>query len=258
MTGKGIFGAAAAIMAGAAVTRNLAEKMPVDELRARLGRMTMEQAARRSQRSERRPPQLATLLDDKKAEPREIATNPFPNLIYAVTPDTMSDNTLRVYTRPEAATEYLQDARRRFQKAEQPTRETTLRSPSESSVTRQALTQGYYGAVGGYVTLHEHVDYGGGAWTFWADWGTIRDFRSVFCFLWWCQNIDDRVSSADVNISYIDGTIPYLPYVILFENINLVGAQLWLWSGNAPGGPGLYPDLGIYGWNDVASSMRYY
>lgn len=258
MTAKSVLGTAAALIAGAALQRGLKNNLPVDELRARLGRMTMEQAARRGPRGERQPPQMAVTLDDKKCEPREIANHPFSNLIYVVTPDTLNGDTLRVYVHPEAAMEYIRDAQTRHKKSDSPARTKLARSSSEITSTTQPLTQGYYGAVGGYVSLHEHIDYAGAAWTFWADWGTIRDFRSVFCFLFWCQNINDLASSADVNVEYLDGSIPYLPYVILFENINLSGAQLWLWSGAAPGGPGLYPDLGIYGWNDVASSMRYY
>jgi hypothetical protein len=258
VTIKGILGAAAALTAGSALLRNLTDGVPVDELRARLGRMTMEQMSRRVPRGVRQPPQMAVTLDDKKAEPRDIAVHPFPNLIYVVTPDTMEENRLRVYVRPEAAMEYIKDVQARYKKPDEPTRTKVLRSSSDLSSTSQALTQGYYGAVGGYITLHEHGDYAGAAWTFWADWGTIRDFRRVFCFLWWCQNINDRASSADVNVDYIDPAIPQMAYAILFENINLGGAQLWLWSGSAPGGPGLYPNLGIYGWNDVASSLRYF
>jgi len=258
MTAKGILSAVAGAAAGAALSRNFGDTVPVDALRMRLGSMTMEQAARRRPREQRQPPKMAVTLDDKKADPRDIAHHPFPHLIYVVTPETMDDETLRVYIRAEAAMEYIKDVQARHRKAEQPSENKVLRSPSALSTMSQGLTQGYYGTVGGYVTLHEHVNYGGAAWTFWADWGTIRDFRSVFCFLWWCQNIDNQVSSVDVNIDYIDPAIPQMAYVILFANPNLGGAQLWLWSGSAPGGPGLYPDLGIYGWNDVASSMRYF
>ena len=64
----------------------------------------------------------------------------------------------------------------------------------------------------------------------------------------------------DTNVAYIDGNIPHIPYIILFEHIELKGQQLWLYNSIANGAeaPGLYPDLGVFGWNDVASSMRYY
>lgn len=120
------------------------------------------------------------------------------------------------------------------------------------------MTMGLFGEVGGYVNLHEHVNFGGAQWTFWADWGTIRDFTRVYCWLWFCTNINDRVSSVDVNINYKDGTIPQQAFVVLFQDVQLGGASINLHSTTVtPAGPGMFDDLGLFGFNDLASSMRY-
>ena len=97
----------------------------------------------------------------------------------------------------------------------------------------------------------------GWGWTFLASWGSIYDFRYVFPPF--TTNINDRASSVNaINIYYADPSIPYFPYVILFEHINKGGAQLWLHPRGVPQGIGFHPRLSDFGWNDVASSMRYY
>lgn len=279
MAARGTFGFAAGLVAGAVAgrARPIAEDalpLTLDEARVALGRNAMARAARRQPPQELQPPQMPVLLDGKEVEPWDVAHHPAPVVQYVVSPDTYTEGVLQTFLRPEAAAEYIADVRERFQRerlnAPKFASSGALRDtngsadagkssqPSEIGTTRQALAPGYYGDVGGYVDLFEHVNYQGARWTFWADWGSQNDFRRVFCFLWWCTNMNDRVSSADLYINYLDPAIPYLPYVILFEHINKGGKQLWLWPGAAPDGPGLYNDLGLFGWNDIASSMRYY
>lgn len=211
-------------------------------------RLAVRHVSRRKKLGEIAPPAMSVLLDGKSVEPRQLVWHPCPTLQYVVTPDTMAEDTLRVFTQPAAAAEYVQDVQQRYAREKGVPRAVA----SAPGGRRLRATQGYHGPVGGYIELFEHIDYGGSRWTFWADWGTQRDFRRVY----W--NINDRVSSADCYVDYIDGNVPYDAFVILFEHINLGGNQLWLWSGAAPGGPGKYPDLGSYGWNDLASSLRYY
>jgi hypothetical protein len=259
-----ILGLAVAFVAGALLSRSRSDgtdslAAELEEVRLALARSAMDRAART--RPERRPkiPQLPVLLDGRSVEPSDLAKYPSSPLKYVVSPDTYKDGALRVFLRPEVADEYIADVRERFQRPQFVARE--VRPESEEvgrSATRIVPRRGYYGDVGGYVNLYEDINYGGSEWTFWARWGSQRDFRSVFCVLWWCSNISDRVSSVDTNISYLDGTIPHIPYTILFENINLGGQQLWLFNGMGTNGPGLYEDLGLFGWDDVASSMRYF
>jgi hypothetical protein len=112
--------------------------------------------------------------------------------------------------------------------------------------------------TGGYVTLHENADYGGASWTFWARWGNIPDFRKVFPVLWWTTNINDRVSSVDTNI--VANPAGTKVWTVLYQHINFEGSQLWISNDDLQWfeeGPGLVRDLGILGWNDIASSMSY-
>lgn len=214
-------------------------------------------------------PRIRVELDGKVVESRDFVYRSGPNLCYVVTPDTSRDETLRVFTNPDGAAEYVADTFTRLAQNSYDTAtkvDSRVRSRgnrpaadgSELATTSQALTKGYHGLVGGYVDLYEHVGFTGAKWYFDVGWGTIRDFRKVYPTLWWHTNIDNKVSSVDVNIAYADGNIRENAYVILFEEPNLRGSQLWLWSGAAQIGPGMYDDLGVYGWNDVASSMRYY
>ncbi|RKF24555.1 hypothetical protein [Micromonospora globbae] len=226
-------------------------------------RATAAPTAPAGPKAEIQPPQLPIRLDGRKVEPRNLARHAHEPLRYVVTPDTFRDGELQVFRRPEAANEYVADVQQRFTRASLGPRSRPApptqpaRAPEAAGDYTTNAGIGYYGPVGGMVVLHEHWHYQGGKWQFNADWGSQRDFRSVFCFLW-CSNINDKVSSVDTNVSYIDGNIPYIPYTILFEHIELQGQQLWLYNGNGVDGPGLYPDLGVFGWNDVASSMRYY
>ncbi|WP_189049895.1 hypothetical protein [Micromonospora sonchi] len=216
------------------------------------------------------PPQLPVRLDGRKVEPRDLTRHAAEPLRYVVSPDTFRDDELQVFRRAEAANEYVADVQRRFPRTDAasrtlsaPTRTegpTLTEGPKPNGDVGVMATKGYWGDVAGYVHLFEHSQYRGAKWDFRVDWGTQRDFRSVFCILWACSNISDKVSSVDTNVAYLDGNIPHIPYTILFEHIELKGQQLWLYNsiGNGAEAPGLYPDLGILGWNDVASSMRYY
>ena len=222
---------------------------------------------RRRRHVELQPPSMSVMLDGKKVEPKQVAYHPSQSLNYIVSPVTYREGTLQVFARPEAAAEYLATVDRIM--VDEPH---LLKIPRDKdlgndhrgvlraaklSVGRSALTAGYYGTVAGDVDLYEHDDFGGWGWTFLASWGSINDFRWVFPPFY--TNINDRVSAVNaINIYYADPNIPYLPYVILFEHINKGGAQLWLHPRGGPQGIGFYPRLGDLGWNDVASSMRYY
>lgn len=225
--------------------------------------------SRRKSSAELQPPRLPVLLDGRSVEPKHVAHHPAPVRYYITSPDTYREGVLHVFLRAEAAAEYLADVGQRSLKEPNrpeagpkpgPSRHTEeARLPAAGTLRsrRAAPTQGYYGPVGGDVDLYEDIDFGGWAWTFLASWGSINDFRWVFPPFY--TNINDRVSSANViNIYYADPNVQELPYVILFEHINKGGAQLWLYPRGGPQGNGFYPNLGDFGWNDVASSMRYY
>jgi hypothetical protein len=128
-------------------------------------------------------------------------------------------------------------------------------SDQEIGVESTALTAQV--TLGGYVNLHEHIDYGGATWAFYPSWGAIPDFRRVYPTLWWFTNINDRVSSIDVNVNADPpGTVAW---VILYRDINFGGDQLWTSSSYSydDGGGGMRRNLVSIGWNDAASSLRY-
>lgn len=68
------------------------------------------------------------------------------------------------------------------------------------------------------------------------------DFRSVDCFMWWCENFNDRVSSVRLN--------PQIR-VTLYEHIGYGGASREFYNNRSYA---VYYNLPAYGWNDRASS----
>jgi hypothetical protein len=184
-------------------------------------------------------PQVDTTLDGEPIDPRQLVLHPGP-LDFVVSEE--AGGPLRAFSRFEPFADHM----------------TSLVDGSPQSradartVPQPALSNGVYG----YLNLFRDANYGGTRWTFQADWGPINDFRRVFCVLWWCQDINDRISSAQLEVSSL--TQP-AAWVVLCSDINLGGNRMWLSSVHAEhtDAPGYYPDLGMYGWSDVASSMFY-
>jgi hypothetical protein len=95
------------------------------------------------------------------------------------------------------------------------------------------------------VRMWEHANYQGASFVP-AD--TQLDFRKIDCWLWWCANWNDRVSSLHV---------PAYTCVTLHEHINLGGADSGeRFCGFNVAGQGAARDFPYVGtlWNDRASS----
>lgn len=97
---------------------------------------------------------------------------------------------------------------------------------------------------GGYMDLYEDDSFGGCGWRFLERDFNIGNFTQYWgCgFLWWgWKNLNDTTTSVDC---YISGN----SVVVLAEHTYLGGSWLWI-----PGRCWI-PNLGVFGWNDVASS----
>jgi len=187
---------------------------------------------------------IPIMLDNISAPPDKVKEFDGQPLYYVMDKQALADGVLQVFTTPEKAQEYRNQAIANLKK-----------STSQESVNSQVrMAAGAYFA--GSVDLYEHIYFQGNKWHFEGEWGYIPDFRYVNCFLWWCANINDKVSSLMTNIwSNIPGW-RWPVYTVLYEHINYnrnqVGSEFWADN------PATYPDLSIYGWNDIASSMLYF
>jgi hypothetical protein len=88
--------------------------------------------------------------------------------------------------------------------------------------------------------MFQDINYGGDWWWMWAN-GTEHDMRLVErgCFLWWCSDWNDTISSMAATDTK----------VIYWSDINFAGSTLTVYPYIA------VPDLRVYGWNDVISSV---
>lgn len=189
-------------------------------------------------------PKRAIRLDGEIANPHVVQKFDGKPLYYVLDKTAFGGGEVSVFSTVEQAKQYRQLGEGSKQ--------------AESSIKADGQAGLAPGTTGGYVTLHEHIDYGGAAWTFWANWGSIPDFRKVFPVLWWTTNINDRVSSIDTNI--VANPAGTIVWTVLYQHINFQGSQLWISNADIQWfeeGPGLVRDLSIVGWNDVASSMSY-
>ena len=194
----------------------------ITKLRSSLDKSMM---ARRRPPGELQPPRLDIELDGKRVDPRDVAFHPAYTIYYIVSQGTFTQGVLQTFLRPEAAKEYLASCRAERAGSDEDTnvrKVSAVAPPAASDGTVQTYANGYYGPVRGDLDLYDLTNYRGRTWWFNVSWGSINDFRYVYPPF--TTNINDRVSSAAViNVSYVDPTIPYTPYVILFEHINKGG-----------------------------------
>jgi hypothetical protein len=190
-------------------------------------------------------PSINIMIDGVQTDPEKIKEFDGTPLYYVADDHTINDKVLNVFTSVNLKEKYFSNI-------------------GQSTNNNNGIEMREHGPeLGGYVELSEHKDYGGARWFFDVRWGNIPKFSCVYPTLWWCTNINDKVSSVDTNVKklhspfpgHIDpatGTVVPYPKTILYEHENYGGSQLTLINA-----VGLYPHLGNYGWNDRASSMSY-
>jgi hypothetical protein len=129
---------------------------------------------------------------------------------------------------------------------------------SVASATTADVALAAGGTWYGYVDLFEHANYQGAQWSFYPEWGAIPDFRRVYPTAWWTTDINDRVSSVDVNIWF--GPPQRVAWVWLFSEVGYWGDGLATSSSYSyppETGAGMRANLADVGFNDRASSLMY-
>ncbi|WP_180131579.1 hypothetical protein [Rhodoferax sp. BLA1] len=196
-------------------------------------------------------PSLPIKLNGKSAAPESVKDFDGKPLIYVIDDAAGAGDVLPVFSVPEKAMAYVADAPGKQK----------VKARGSFSLNTGSTPQQVADLVGGAVFLFEHINYGGSKWDFYAGTtgypshnpgqGNVADFRRVFCFLWWCQNINDRVSSIQNQSEVWAYVRPQRSFAVLHEHINFQGSQLWVPERR------LIPNLVPFGWNDRASSLSY-
>jgi len=196
-------------------------------------------------------PSLPIKLNGKSAAAESVKDFDGKPLIYVIDDGANAGDVLPVFSVPEKAMAYIAGAPGKPK--------ATARGGF--SLNTGSTPQQVADLIGGAVFLFENSNFGGAKWDFYAGTtgypshnpgqGNVSDFRSVFCFLWWCQNINDRVSSVQNQSEVWAYVRPQRSFAVLHEHINFQGSQLWVPERR------LIPDLIPFGWGDRASSLSY-
>jgi hypothetical protein len=180
-------------------------------------------------------PEVPIEIDGVSAEPQEIKNYDGRPLYYVVDQKSRQDEVLlRVFSTEDKLHERLRESAQ-----DEAARSDRTGRTFSGEAAPPEIPSGF--------TLWQHVGYGGDSVTFDYE-ENVPDFRSVDCFLWWCDNWNDRASSVGVPVNLGE---PQPNYYILHEHINYQGSQLWIPAG------WFYEDLVRLGWNDRASSLSY-
>lgn len=183
-------------------------------------------------------PKVPTKIDGVQVEPQKVKDYDGKPLYYVVDPGKdagQEDDTLQVFSNEKKAREHARKtAASRGRPAE-----------AASDASAQSFCPVPLGS--GRDQLYEHPCFGGKTVDFGHD-ENVPDFRRVKCFLWVCTNYNDKASSIVIPIRLGE---TQTRYAILHEHINYGGSQLWIPRGF------VYDDLGVYGWNDRASSLSH-
>jgi hypothetical protein len=172
-------------------------------------------------------PRMPITLDGTRTAPETVVDVKDQTLRYFWDRRVQEEGVLPVFTTSHAAEAYWNSASESPASARQ----------QDIGVSRQAIS-----VRDGTVALYEHIDFGGWRWFFAQNWGDIPDFTCVYPTVFWCNNINDRVSCIENNTT--------TTFLVLHEHINFAGARLFMASDFAP-------DLTLIGWNDRISSMSY-
>lgn len=192
-------------------------------------------------------PSVPIMLDGEKAASEAVKDFDGKPLYYFLSRQSQDDGTLRVFSTAAGLHAY----RREIAASVAP-----LMAPDSAGAMRlESATES--SVFSGAVALYEHEYFGGDRWVFNGEDGSIPHFGKVFCFLWMCEDINDKVTSLTSNIWV---TIPgwvWPVYTVLYEHINYEGVEYGgseLWIPNSDAIPTLVPS----GWNDRVSSMSYF
>jgi hypothetical protein len=204
-----------------------------------------------------RIPALPIRLDGKKAAPESVKDFDGKALHYVLDEAAIAGETMSVFTTPEKAQAFIAGlAPRPAGKAAKSAAARALITLTPSSTPQQVAD-----AIGGAVLLYKDINFAGAQWRFQAGFtgypqrgagdGPIRDFRSVYCFLWWCQNIDNAVSSIQNQIDTWADVKPQTALTVLHDLPGFGGSTLLVPQRAS------IASLVPLGWNDRVSSLSY-
>jgi hypothetical protein len=199
--------------------------------------------------SKHRVPGMPTSLDGKAVHPESVKDFDGRPLFYVLDAQAAAGEVLPIFSDRQKALHYCEKTTPTKAALEADAEHTALATHSRNGSITEGITEGdpFIGAV----RLFEHINFQGGLWDMYAMNGNVPDFRSVFCFLWWCQNINDRISSVDNQCVAMAVYRPRRAFTVLHEHINFAGSELMIVERQT------IASLVPLGWNDRASSVSF-
>lgn len=165
-----------------------------------------------------RVPRVPVVIDGVRYEPQEITRFNGRALHFVAEPQAQRPALIRAFTSLQAAQDY------------------TRRQSGSPTGTLTPLS-----AVDSKAHFYQH-NFSGNEFTREPGEGE-PDLRRVNCFLWWCTDIDNQVSSVAASRTS--------SYTVLYDYYNYYGNSLWIPAGTTAD----VSYLSWYGWNDRASSV---
>jgi len=208
-------------------------------------------------------PELPVLLNGKRAAAESVKDFDGKPLYYLLDERARDGETLQVYTDSSKLSQALAASTDSAAKTKKTSPKGLAGAGSPIVLSTGSSPQQIANAIGGAVFMWENINFTGAMWQFGAGTtsgtsgqrgaghGVIPDFRSVLCFLWFCQNINDRVSSIQNQSQVWANVRPQRSFAVLHQHINFGGSMLFVPE------LGAFADLRAFGWNDNASSMSY-
>jgi len=200
-------------------------------------------------------PTIPLKLDGRSVAPESVKDFDGKPLYYVLDEAGLAGDVLQVFSTPDKANKFL------IRSLIKPK---AVANMDQITVGTGSSPQDIANAIYGSVSLFEHINFGGAKWDFAASTsgndgqpnhpvgdGNIGDFRRVYCFLWWCQNIGGKVSSIQNNTDVYNYVLPQQSFVILHDNVNFGGSQLVVPA------RGAIENMVPIGWNDRAFSLSY-
>ncbi len=191
-------------------------------------------------------PQIPIVLDGKNAAPEQVKEFDGKPLYSIFDERASAGEILHVFTDRQKALQYC----KKTTPSKRSLADDVVDLATTTDFKASDITEGdpFIGAA----RLFEHINFQGSVWDMYAMNGNVPDFRQVLCFLWWCQNINDRVSSIDNQVVAMAVYRPKRAFTVLHENINFSGSQLWIVERQ------MVSSLIPSGWNDRASSCSFH
>ena len=200
-------------------------------------------------------PTLPIKLDGKRAAAESVKDFDGKPLHFVVDEASLAGEAISVFTEPRGAQDFI------AKQGDQTVIGAKGAKGRVVNIGTGSSPQEIADAIGGAIFLFQHINFGGSLWRFntgatgfpnrVAGDGNVSDLSRVYCFLWWCQNISQQVSSIQNQSEVWADVRPARAFAILHDQPNFGGSTFTVPQRTS------IASLVPFGWNDRAASMSY-